>query len=58
MYSPPLFTAVPTSGQVFDPTLEEIRRFGRAEVIEPILELSVVKGNSAQVVGESGRSGG
>jgi hypothetical protein len=28
-------------GQVFDPTLEEIRRFGREEV-EAILELSVV----------------
>jgi hypothetical protein len=41
-----------TFGQVFDPTLEEIRRFGREEV-EEILELSVVvEGNSAQIVRE------
>jgi hypothetical protein len=34
-------------GQVFDPTLEEIRQFVR-EVVEPILEPSVVvEGNSA-----------
>jgi hypothetical protein len=33
--------------------LEEIRRFGRKEFVEPILELSiVVEGNSAQIVGE------
>jgi hypothetical protein len=39
--------------EVFDPTLEEIRRFGREEFVEPILELSVVvEGNSAQIVGE------
>jgi hypothetical protein len=47
---------LPTFGQVFDPTLQEIRRFSREEVVEPILELSVViEGNSAQIVGESGR---
>jgi hypothetical protein len=33
-------------GQVFDPTLEEIRRLVSEEV-EPILELSVVERNSA-----------
>jgi hypothetical protein len=39
---------LPTFGEVFDPTLEEIRRFGREEVIEPILELSViVRGKTA-----------
>jgi hypothetical protein len=32
----------PTFGQVFDPTLEEIRWFGREKIFEPILELSVV----------------
>jgi hypothetical protein len=38
---------------VFDPTLEEICRFGREEFVEPILELSVfVEGNSSQTVGE------
>jgi hypothetical protein len=42
-----------TFGQVFAPTFEEIRRFGREEVVKPILELSVVaEGNSAQIVGE------
>jgi hypothetical protein len=47
---------LPTFGQVFDPTLEEIRRFGREEVAKPILELSVVvEGNSVQIVGERGR---
>jgi hypothetical protein len=36
----------------FDPTFEEIHRFGREEIVEPILELSVVvEGNSAQIVG-------
>jgi hypothetical protein len=40
-------------GQVFDPTLEQIRRFGREEVVKPIFELSVVvEGNSGQIVGE------
>jgi hypothetical protein len=43
-------------GQVFDPTLEEIRRFGREGIVEPILELSVVyEGNFADIVGDSGR---
>jgi hypothetical protein len=33
--------------------LEEICRFGREEIVEPILDLSVVvEGNSAQIVGE------
>jgi hypothetical protein len=45
---------LPTLGKVSDPTLEEIRRFGREEVNEPILELSAVaEGNSGQIVGES-----
>jgi hypothetical protein len=35
-------------GQVCNPRLEEIRQFGHEEVVEPILELSViVEGNSA-----------
>jgi hypothetical protein len=39
--------------QVFDPRLEEIRRFGREEIVEPILEISVVNGgNSTQIVGQ------
>jgi hypothetical protein len=33
---------LPTFGQVSGPTLEEIRRFGREEIVEPSLELSVV----------------
>jgi hypothetical protein len=44
---------LPTFGQVFDPTLEEIRWFGHEEVVEPILEFSIiVEGNSMQIVGE------
>jgi hypothetical protein len=44
---------LPTVEQVFDPTLEEIHRFGREEIVQPILEFSVVvDGNSAQVVGK------
>jgi hypothetical protein len=44
---------LPTFEKDFDPTLKEIRRFGREEIVEPILELSVVvEGNSAQIVGE------
>jgi hypothetical protein len=44
--------SLPTLGQVFHLTLEEIRRFGREDVIEPIFELSVVvEGNSTQIVG-------
>jgi hypothetical protein len=35
--------------------LEEIHWFGCEEFIKPILELSIVEGNSAQIVGESGR---
>jgi hypothetical protein len=43
-----------TFAQVFYPRFEEIRRFGREEFVEPILELSVVvEGNSTQIVGES-----
>jgi hypothetical protein len=39
---------LPTFGQVLDPTLEEIRRFCREELVEPVSELSVVvEGNSA-----------
>jgi hypothetical protein len=50
MYSPPLFTTV---SQVFYSNLEETRRFGREEIVEPILEVIViVEGNSAQIVGE------
>jgi hypothetical protein len=53
VFSSIIHDCLPTFGQVFDFTLEEIRRFGREEVVEPILELSVVvEGNSAQVVGE------
>jgi hypothetical protein len=44
-------------GQVFVPTLEEIRRFGHEEIIEPVLELNVVEGNSALIVEESRRGG-
>jgi hypothetical protein len=37
-----------TFGQVFNPILEEIHWFDHEEVVEPILELSViVAGNSA-----------
>jgi hypothetical protein len=41
VFSSIIHECLPTFGQVFDPTLEEIRRFGREE-IEPILELSVI----------------
>jgi hypothetical protein len=45
--------SLPTARQVFDPTLEEIGRFGREDFVELILGLSVfVEGNSAQIVGE------
>jgi hypothetical protein len=48
-----IYDCLSTFGQVFDPTFEEIRRFVREKVVEPILELSVVvEGNSAQIVGE------
>jgi hypothetical protein len=45
-------------GDVFDPTLEEIRWFGREDVGELILELRVVvEGNSVQIVGRESRTG-
>jgi hypothetical protein len=47
---------LPTFGQVFDLMLEEICWFG-CEEVKPILELSIVEGNSVQIVGESGRGG-
>jgi hypothetical protein len=54
VFSSIIHDCLPTFGQVFDPTLEEIRQFGREEVIGPTLELSiVVEGNSAWIVGES-----
>jgi hypothetical protein len=46
-----MYDNLSTFGQVFDPMLEEICRFGHEEVV-PILELNVVEGNSAQIVGE------
>jgi hypothetical protein len=53
IFSSIIHDCLPTFGQVLDPTLEEIRRFGREEFFEPILELSaVVEGNSMQIVGE------
>jgi hypothetical protein len=55
VFSSIIHDCLPAFGQVFDATLEEIRRFDRKEVVEPILELSVVvEGNSAQFVGERG----
>jgi hypothetical protein len=49
---------LPTFGQVFDPTLEEIYQFGHEEVVEPILELSViVERNCTDHWRESGRGG-
>jgi hypothetical protein len=53
VFSSIIHDCLPRFGQVLDPTLEEIRRFGREEFVEPILELSVVvKGNSARIVGD------
>jgi hypothetical protein len=53
IFSSVIHDCFPTFGQVFHPTLEEIRRFARDEIFEPVLELSiVVEGNSAQIVGE------
>jgi hypothetical protein len=53
VFSSTTHDCLPTLGQVFDPTLGEIRRFGLEEVVEPILELSaVVEGNSALIVEE------
>jgi hypothetical protein len=42
VFSSIIHDCLPTFGEVFDPTLEEIRRFGREEVVGPILELSIV----------------
>jgi hypothetical protein len=52
MYYSPLFTtASQRSGTVFYLTLEEIRRFGREEFVEPISELSaVVEGNCVHML--------
>jgi hypothetical protein len=58
VFSSIIHDCLPKFGQVFDPMFEEIHQFGHEEVIEPILELSVVvEGNSAQTVGETGRDG-
>jgi hypothetical protein len=49
VFSSIIHDCLPTFGQVFNPTLEEIRRFGCEEVVEAILELSViVERNSKQ----------
>jgi hypothetical protein len=56
VFSSNIHDCLQTFGQVSDPTLEEIRRCGREEIVEPILELRVVvEGNSAQIVGERER---
>jgi hypothetical protein len=56
VFSSIIHDCLPTFVHVFDPTLEEIRPFGREEIVEPILELSVVvEGNSGQIVGERER---
>jgi hypothetical protein len=48
VFSSIIHDCLPTFGLVSDPTLEEIRRFGREEIVEPILELTVVvEGNSS-----------
>jgi hypothetical protein len=53
VFSSVIHGCLPMFGQVFGPTLEQIRRFGREEFLEPILELSVVfEENSAQIIGE------
>jgi hypothetical protein len=58
VFSSIIHSCLTTFGHVFDPTLEEIRRFGREEVVKPIFELSViVEGNTTQIVGEGGRGG-
>jgi hypothetical protein len=50
VFSSIIHDCLPTFGQIFNPTLEEIRRFGRKEVVEPILKLSVVvEENSMQI---------
>jgi hypothetical protein len=45
VFSSIIHNCFPTLGQVFDPTLEEIHWFC-CEEVEPILELSVVEGNT------------
>jgi hypothetical protein len=53
IFSSIIHDCLSTFRQVLDSKLEEIPRFGREEVVEPILELSVVvEGNSPQIVGE------
>jgi hypothetical protein len=42
VYSSIIHDCLPTFGHVLDPTLEEIHRFGRKDIVELILELSVV----------------
>jgi hypothetical protein len=58
VFSSIIHDCLPTFGQVFHSTLEEICRFGREEVVEPILEFRVVvEGNSAGCWRVSGRGG-
>jgi hypothetical protein len=58
VFSSIIHDCLPMFGQVLEPSLEEIHRFGREEVVEPILEHSIiVEGNYLQIVGESGRGG-
>jgi hypothetical protein len=53
VFSSIIHDCLTTFEQVFDPTIEEIRRSGREEFVEPIFEISVVvEGNSAPIVGE------
>jgi hypothetical protein len=54
---PIIHDCLPTLGQVFDPTLEEIRWFGSEEVVKPILELSVGGNSKPHRLLESGRGG-
>jgi hypothetical protein len=56
VFSSTIHDCLPTSGQVLDPTLEKIRLSGREEIVEPVLELSViVEGNSALIARERER---
>jgi hypothetical protein len=52
IFSSIIHDCLPTFRQVFDLTLEEIHQFGHEEVVKPILGLSIVEGNSVQIVGE------
>jgi hypothetical protein len=54
MYSPPVFTtAFQRSGTFSIPRLKKSSWFGREDLVDPILKLSVdVQGYSAQIVGE------